>query len=119
MPELTLSKAPRKLQVITKQTLVKGAPARTRCVEINGQTYALAGGPVTIVGLEDDWYEDVRDPDAVIRILSKNPGFKPDIFTFWQRIPDVEPKHPFYMEWEEIAVLPVKSYEHWWNHQIK
>jgi len=23
------------------------------------------------------------------------------------------------MEWEEIAALPVQSYDHWWNHQIK
>jgi hypothetical protein len=44
---------------------------------------------------------------------------KPDIFTFWQRVPDVEPRYPFYFEWEDLAVLPIKSYDHWWNHQIK
>lgn len=119
MPELTLSKAPQELQVVTKETLVKGAPAKVRCVQIDGQTYALSKGPVTVVGLEDDWYEDVRDPQAVIRTLNDSAGFKPDIFTFWQRLLDAEPKYPFHMEWEEIAVLPVTTYENWWNHQIK
>ena len=23
------------------------------------------------------------------------------------------------MEWEQIALLPIQSYDHWWNHQIK
>jgi hypothetical protein len=110
---------PQKLQVVTKHTLVRGKPAKIECLEIGGQTYAITRGPVTVVGLEDDWYEDIRDPESVVATLSKNHGFKPDIFTFWQRLPDLEPKHSFPMEWEEIAVLPVKSYEHWWNHQIK
>jgi hypothetical protein len=45
--------------------------------------------------------------------------FKPDLLTFWQRMPDVEPKYPFHLEWDQIAVLPVKSYDHWWKNQIK
>jgi hypothetical protein len=119
MPQSTLSEAPQKLQVITRETLVKGKPAKMRGLEIRGQTYALTTGPVTVVGLEDDWYEDVRDPDSVIRTLSASKGFKPDIFTFWQRLPDVEPNYSFHTEWEDLAVLPITSYDHWWNHQIK
>jgi len=84
-----------------------------------GQTYAIAKGIVTVVGLEDDWFEDVGDPEAVIKTLKESAGFKPDIFTFWQRLPDVEPNYPFHIEWEEIAALPITSYDHWWNHQIK
>jgi hypothetical protein len=44
---------------------------------------------------------------------------KPDIFTFWQRLPDVQPRHSFPIEWEELAVLPIRSYDHWWKNQIK
>ncbi len=119
MLQATSIATPRNLQVFTKQTLEKGEPAKLRCVEIGGQTYSIVKGPVTVVGLEDDWYEDVRDPESVIETLRTSHGFKPDIFTFWQRLPDVDPRYPFHIEWEEIAVLPIKSYEHWWNHQIK
>jgi hypothetical protein len=119
MPQSTLSEAPQKLQVITRETLVKGKPTKMQGLEIRGQTYAITRGPVTVVGLDDDWYEDVGDPDSVIRTLSASKGFKPDIFTFWQRLPDVEPKYSFHTEWEDLAVLPITSYDHWWNHQIK
>jgi len=119
MPQSTLSEAPRRLQIITKETLVKGKPAKMRGVEIGGQTYAITGGPVKVVGLEDEWYQDVRDPDSVIKALRADQGFKADIFTFWQRLPDVTPKYSFYTEWEDLAVLPITSYDYWWNHQIK
>jgi len=44
--------------------------------------------------------------------------FKPDIFTLWQRVPNVEPQHQYHTEWESIAALPVQSYDHWFNKQI-
>jgi hypothetical protein len=119
MVETITTKTAQPLRVISKATLVKGKPAKISCLEIAGQTYAITRGPATVVGLEDEWYDDVRDPDSVINALANNPGFKPDIFTFWQRVPEYEPRHPFHMEWEEIAVLQVESYEHWWKHQIK
>jgi hypothetical protein len=119
MPQSTLSAESQKLEIITKPTLVKGQPAKMEGVEIGGQTYAITRGPVTVVGLEDDWYEDVSDPESIIRILSASKGFKPDIFTFWQRLPDVKPKYAFHTEWQDLAVLPITTYDHWWNHQIK
>lgn len=119
MMESIFLKEPQMLQVFTKQTLVKGLPAQMECVEIEGQAYAIAKGPVTMLSLEDEWYEDVRDPESVIETLKNSPGFKPDIFTFWQRMPDTEPTHRFYVEWESLAVLPIKSFDHWWNKQIK
>jgi hypothetical protein len=99
--------------------MARGHPAKIECVEIGGQIYRIAKGLVTVVSLEDHWYEDVVDPESVIEVLKRSAGFGPDIFTFWQRLPDVEPKYSFYTEWEELAALPIKSYEHWWNHQIK
>jgi hypothetical protein len=106
-------------RIFTKNTLIQGQPAQLECVEIAGQTYAITRGPVTVMGLEDEWFEDIADPDAVIKALRETAGFKPDIFTFWQRLPDLEPRHSFHTEWEALAVLPIKSYDHWWNNQIK
>jgi hypothetical protein len=105
--------------IFPKDTMVKGQPARIECIQIAGQTYSITRGPITVVALEDEWYEDVRDPAAVIEFLKDNPGFSPDIFTFWQRLPDLAPRFPFHIEWEEIAVLPTRSYDDWFNHQIK
>jgi hypothetical protein len=105
--------------IFARGTLIKGVPAQIECVHVSGQTYSITRGPVTTVRLEDEWYEDQRDPFAAIEMFRSNSDVQPDIFTFWQRLPDVEPKYQFHQEWEHLAVLRVLTYEHWWNHQIK
>jgi hypothetical protein len=103
----------------TKPTLVKGQPAQQRCVAVLGHTFAVEGGALTTIGLEDEWFEDLRDPATVIAALRDELRGKADLFTFWQRMPHTEPQHAYHTEWEELAVLPVSTYEHWWQHQIK
>jgi hypothetical protein len=107
-----------KLEVFNQETLIKGKSAQVECVEIGGQTFTITKGPLAMVRLEDEWYEDVRDPDVVIDALKNAAGFKPDIFTFWQRVPNVEQQYQYHNEWESIAALPVRSYDHWFNKQI-
>jgi hypothetical protein len=102
----------------SKPTLVRGRPARIDCIEIGGQTFTISGGPLAILGLEDEWYEDVVDPLAVIDRLRSLRRPKPDLFTFWQRIPDVDVRYPFHHEWEQLAALPITSHEAWWKTQI-
>lgn len=104
-------------RILTKETLIRGRPVQLECIEIDGQQYTVAPGPVRVVSLDDEWYEDVKDPDQVIQRL-KNSNLKADIFAFWQRLPDLEPRYNFYKEWESIAVLPVQGYDHWFNKQI-
>lgn len=102
----------------TKETLLNGKPARIECLDIGGQTYSISRGFATIVSLEDDWFEDVQDPSSVIAAL-KAAHIGADLFTFWQRLPDTEPRFDFYTEWESVAALPVTSFDHWLNKQIK
>ena len=113
---VSISSSPR---FFPKETLIKGQPVQLDCAEIAGQVYSIAPGPLRIASLYDEWYEDVCDPATVIQTMQRARGFRPDIFTFWQRVPDVEPHFPYYFEREEIAVLPIPSYDDWWNKQIK
>jgi hypothetical protein len=43
---------------------------------------------------------------------------RPDIFTFMQRLPDSSPRFEYPMEWDNLAVLPITTFEHWWNETI-
>src|SRR2546423_11004190 len=104
--------------IFTKDTLIDGKPARLECVDIDGQTYSLSHGVATIVQLEDDWYDDVRNPMFVIATL-REARLRADLFTFWQRLPKTHPEFEFHVEWESLAALPVTTYDHWWNKQIK
>lgn len=102
-----------------KETLIKGSSAQIECFRIADQTFSITRGAITVARLEDEWYEDVNDPAAVVEFLRDNPQVRPDIFTFWQRLPDLTPKYPFHLEWDQIAAVPTRSYEDWFNHQIK
>src|SRR5262245_23750368 len=114
------SHASETLRFLPRETVIEGRTGRIPCAEIGSQTYSIRRiGPARVVQLEHEWYEDVGEPRVVIDTLRRAKGGKADIFSFWQRLPDVEPKYSYSMEWEELAVLPIKDYQHWWNHQIK
>lgn len=87
-------------------------------VTINGQNVVIAGNLLKVARLEQEWYEDLEEPRNLIQALSTTRP-RADILTFWQRLPDLQPKYDFYTEWEEIAALPVTTYDNWWNNQIK
>jgi GNAT acetyltransferase-like protein len=84
---------------------------------INGQRVMVEGKALRIASFEQEWYEDIEDPKALINELSKSEA-KPDILTFWQRLPDTQPKYSYSMETDSIAALPIKSYSYWWDKQI-
>jgi hypothetical protein len=100
------------------KTLRRGRVAEVECVEIGGQVYTIRRGPVTVVQLHDEWYEDVRDPERVIETLRDATDFKADIFTFWQRVPDLDPRYPYPVRSELVAGLPITTYGHWYDRQI-
>jgi hypothetical protein len=106
------------MSVFTKEALIDGKLTRLTCLEVGGQTYSQSQGLVRVIHIEEEWYDDVLDPEAVIGVL-KQSSVNADIFTFWQRLPQTQPQFDYHMEWERIAVLPVTSFDHWWNKQIK
>jgi hypothetical protein len=118
MIETTLSTSLLPTQVHTKGAVINGKAVSLDCAKINGQTYTVTRGLVRVMSLEDDWYEDVGDPTALIVALN-NSDLRADIFTFWQRLPDVTAKYQYHTEWESLAVLPIKSFDYWWSRQIK
>lgn len=72
----------------------------------------VTGKRVKVARLEDEWYVDVDDPAALIAALQAKPE-TPDVLSFWQRLPDTEPRHSYRMERDAIAALPLTTYEEW------
>ena len=105
-------------QRFTEDTLVKGRPSTQSCVRLAGHTCVIERGALTVVHLQDEWFEDLQQPGALLDELQGS-GIKADLFTFWQRLPHVEPSHPYPLEWQDIAVLPLTTHEHWWKNQIR
>jgi hypothetical protein len=98
---------------------VNGRPTSIECVRIDNQEYLLEGRAPRIARLEDEWFEDLRNPVRASEQLRELPSGRPDLLTFWQRLPEVDRLHDYHCEWEDLAVLPVETYDRWWNQQIK
>ena len=82
------------------------------CLVVNGSF------PRTAMA-ESEFHEPVDDPAAVAASLREGGRSRADIFTFMQRLPDTEPKYAGWrMEWDNIAAVPVTTFEHWWRKQV-
>ena len=105
--------------VYTKEVLVKGRPARIRCVDMAGVTLKIDRGFPRIISVEDEWYAELNDPVAALEAARDMAGVRGDVLSFWNPLPESAPKHSYAYELEEIAVLPIQSYDDWWQHRIK
>jgi len=85
---------------------------------INGKKILIEGKIPRIARLEQEWCDDAGDPEILADALRKTAD-GPDILTFTQRLPDLEPQYGYPMELDSMAVLPIKSYDFWWEKQIE
>ena len=75
------------------------------------------GRLVRVAALADEWGHDVEDPQELVAALKAS---RPDVdlFSFWQRLPHVEPRYGYYRESESIAALPITTFDQWWQRQV-
>lgn len=84
---------------------------------INGKEIRVSGRMVRIASIDGEGYQFYNDPALVIEHLRHTPR-RPHIFTFIQKLSDTTPRHPYHCEWDNMAVLPVSSFEDWMKNQI-
>ena len=94
---------------------IKGRTLKVPAVQMAGVIVVSEGRALRIGRVFDEyWLERASLPsyEAVITEL-KGKKKRPDIFTFTQRVPDVEPAHSYYSEFDNYAVLPLSTYDEW------
>ena len=102
----------------TEKINIRGKRIVVDSIVIDGKTIVTTGNVVKIARVKDELCDDgVHNPETIINRLKEIR--KADIFTFDQKLPDTEPKFKYYFEWDNLAVLQIKSFEHWWNKQIQ
>ena len=82
-----------------------------------GKEIQIRGRLIRIARLEADTYEFFEDPELALDTL-RNCGIRIDLFTFTQRLPETSPRYPYHMEWDNLAVIVVSTFHHWWTKQI-
>lgn len=94
-------------------------------VTVNGLEFRITGSLVRTARLELDKYEFLEKPASLVEAL-KACGSAIDVFHFLQKVPDtldasspIAPVYNYPMVWDNLAVLPVSTYDNWWNQQIR
>jgi hypothetical protein len=98
---------------------VKGRAVQFVSVSVGTRTIFATGRFLRIAEVKDaEWLDgdDLEDPEFCIgKIKQANIGA--DILTFAQKLPHVQPKHNYSMEWDSIAAINTSDYLQWWEHR--
>lgn len=79
--------------------------------------FIIRGKRFRLVAAKEEWDVDVDNPEAVIQELSSQ-NLRADIFTFTQRLPHLKPLFSYRTELDNVAAIPISTYEHWWTKQV-
>jgi hypothetical protein len=96
---------------------VKGRAVRVPSLQI-GETQIIATGRLLRMATihDEEWTESAALPEPLALIESlKKTAFRADIFSFTQRLPDIRPRYAYPMEWDNAAVIPISTYQDWWD----
>src|SRR5580704_13538418 len=85
---------------------------------VDGHDIRISGRLLRIARIDGDKYNTPEDPESLIAALRKC-GKRIDVFTFLQKLPDSTPRYSYPAETDNLAVLDISTFDHWWNHQIK
>src|SRR5580765_6567416 len=97
---------------------VKGQWVRVPALPVNGRHIVANGRWIRTASVHDEGWlaEPVDDPRPYVDALQRESRcLNADIFTFAQRLPDLAPRYPFPMEWDNVAAIALDNPEKWWE----
>ena len=77
----------------------------------------VQGRLLRIARIDAEQYKFVEEPEPVLEALRAT-GTRVDLFTFLQKVSETTPKYTYPMEWDNLAALPVSTFEEWWTKQL-
>jgi hypothetical protein len=86
-------------------------------IKLCGRGIKIQGSLVRIARIDGEKFLFLDAPGPIIDGLH-NCGVRVDLFTFMPRLPATSPNHPYPMEMDNLAVLPISTFDHWWTKQI-
>lgn len=84
-------------------------------IQINGTNIQIRGSLLKIARLDGENFLFTSDPESIVRGLRQHQA---DLFTFVQKVADTDPKYKWPMEWDNLAVLPITTFDDWWNKEL-
>lgn len=105
---------------VSHEISIKGRRQEVPALRLGDVTIVTNGKFLTIAEIFDEYWLPVESLPDLSRVIDhlKTVDPKPDLFTFAQRVPDGQPKFSYHMEWDNVATIPVTSYDQWFHKQI-
>jgi len=82
-----------------------------------GKDIKVEGRLIRVGRLAAEKYEFLDDPMPTIDALRKSRS-RIDLFTFMQPLSKTSPQHDYPLEWDNLAAVPVSTFDDWWTKQI-
>ncbi len=99
---------------------VKGKWTKVPALLVDNVNIIFTGKILKWASIQDEaWLKDIplTDPQKFIYAIKQNKN-KADILTFSQKLPDTEPKYGYPMEWDNVAAVPIITFEDWWEKRL-
>jgi hypothetical protein len=78
----------------------------------------VSGRLIRIAYPEGDKYDSLPDPASTVYEI-RGSSSRVDLFTFMEILPHTVPRHAYHVERDNLAVLPITTFEHWIANQIR
>lgn len=105
--------------VSSVETSVKGEWIQVPALQINGANIVVRGKWLrTAIVLDEEWMEnELENPELCIEALKgqKSSALRADLFTFCQKPSAIDPKYPYPVERDSVAVIRLTNFDDWWE----
>src|ERR1700729_3232192 len=97
--------------------MVKGMSRKMTGLRFDGRELVINRGLCRVAHIDADDYKFLDDPESVVAEL-RRAKLGIDLFTFLPKLSGTTPQYPYPFEMDNMAVLPVTTFDNWWNKQI-
>lgn len=108
------------MQSLTHEISTMGRKIQAPAVRLDDVIVVMSGKFIRLGEVFDAYWREadmLPDLQCVVEQL-KTAVNRPDVFTFVQRAPETQPRYDYYMEWDNVAAIPVSTHENWLREQI-
>jgi hypothetical protein len=107
------------MSATTLEISAKGRWITVPALEIDGKTLVSTGRLLKVGTVWDEqWLEgEIDDPAALVERLgqAKSAGFRIDVFSFSQKLPNTTPRHAYPMDLDNVAAIRLTTYDEWFQ----
>ena len=86
-------------------------------LHIDDREVKVEGRLCRVAHVDGEGYQFLSDPESAIAVL-RSSNTRADLFTFLQKLPETKPAYGYPFEWDNFAILPVSTFDHWWTKQV-